>query len=157
MVKVGTRCNSGYREASFLKHFRQGMALCLALLLSFALSGTSHAQQRGVKQTQHIEESVTGRYLALLIGNNDYQHWPKLKTAVFDVEMLRDVLLRRYGFRDQDVILLRDATRRGILGGFNRLRKQSSSEDSVLVYYAGHGVYSDNQDGYWIPVGGEQD
>ena len=71
MVKVGTRCNSGYREASFLKHFRQGMALCLALLLSFALSGTSHAQQRGVKQTQHIEESVTGRYLALLIGNND--------------------------------------------------------------------------------------
>ena len=85
MVKVGTRCNSGYREASFLKHFRQGTALCLALLLSFALSGTSHAQQRGVKQTQHIEESVTGRYLALLIGNNDYQHWPKLKTAVFDV------------------------------------------------------------------------
>ena len=157
MVKVGTRCNSGYREASFLKHFRQGTALCLALLLSFALSGTSHAQQRGVKQTQHIEESVTGRYLALLIGNNDYQHWPKLKTAVFDVEMLRDVLLRRYGFRDQDVILLRDATRRGILGGFNRLRKQSSSEDSVLVYYAGHGVYSDNQDGYWIPVDGEQD
>ena len=45
----------------------------------------------------------------------------------------------------------------GLLGGFNRLRKQSSSEDSVLVYYAGHGVYSDNQDGYWIPVDGEQD
>ena len=29
MIKVGTRYNPGYREASFLKHFRQGAALCL--------------------------------------------------------------------------------------------------------------------------------
>ncbi|MAE16625.1 MAG: hypothetical protein CL911_04195 [Deltaproteobacteria bacterium] len=29
MIKVGTRCNSGYREASFLKHFRRGAALFL--------------------------------------------------------------------------------------------------------------------------------
>ena len=29
MVKVGTRCNSGYREASFERHFRQRVALCL--------------------------------------------------------------------------------------------------------------------------------
>ena len=94
MVQVGTRCNSGHRKASFERHFRQEAALCLALLLSFALSGTPHAQQRGVKQTQLIKESGPGRYLALLIGNNDYQHWPKLKMAVRDVEMLRDVLLR---------------------------------------------------------------
>ena len=29
MVKVGTRCNSGHRKASFQRHFRQGAALCL--------------------------------------------------------------------------------------------------------------------------------
>ena len=29
MVKVGTRCNPGYREASFERHFRQRVALCL--------------------------------------------------------------------------------------------------------------------------------
>ena len=38
--------------------------------------------ESGVKHTTLIKESVTGRYLALLIGNNDYRHWPKLKTAV---------------------------------------------------------------------------
>ena len=54
----------------------------LILFLCLLLSSLAHAQQRGVKQTQLIKESVTGRYLALLIGNNDYQHWPKLKTAV---------------------------------------------------------------------------
>ena len=29
MVKVGTRCSPGHRKVSFLRHFRQGMALCL--------------------------------------------------------------------------------------------------------------------------------
>ena len=48
------------------------------LLFALPLSAT----ERGVKHTTLIKESVTGRYLALLIGNNDYRHWPKLKTAV---------------------------------------------------------------------------
>ena len=82
MVKVGTRCNPEHRKASFQRHFRQGVALCLALLLSFALSGTPHAQPRGGKQTAVDRESSYGRYRALIIGNNDYRHWPKLKTAV---------------------------------------------------------------------------
>ena len=37
MVQVGTRCSPGYWEASFQRHFRQGAALCLALLLTSAL------------------------------------------------------------------------------------------------------------------------
>ena len=54
----------------------------LLLLVCLLLASLADAQQRGVKHTKLIKESVTGRYLALLIGNNDYRHWPKLKTAV---------------------------------------------------------------------------
>ncbi len=43
----------------------------LLLLVCLLLASPISAQQRGVKQTQLIKESVTGRYLALLIGNND--------------------------------------------------------------------------------------
>ena len=56
------------------------LALAFAFLL-FAFPAFA-AETRGVKHTTLIKESVTGRYLALLIGNNDYRHWPKLKTAV---------------------------------------------------------------------------
>ena len=56
--------------------------LLLALAFPLIALPAFGAETRGVKQTQLIKESVTGRYLALLIGNNDYQHWPKLKTAV---------------------------------------------------------------------------
>jgi len=140
-----------------LKHFRQGAALCLALLLSFALSGTSHAQQRGVKKTQLIEESVTGRYLALLIGNTDYQHWPKLKTAVRDAKRMRDVLVHRYTFTKENVLLLKNATRVEMLKGLDWLKKRSKSRDRVLVYYAGHGEYDEREDGYWVPVDGARE
>jgi len=63
-----------------LRHTPAKLLLAFAFLL-FTLPAFG-AETRGVKQTQLIKESVTGRYLALLIGNNDYQHWPKLKTAV---------------------------------------------------------------------------
>ena len=59
-----------------------GLLLLLAIAFLLFTLPAFGAETRGVKQTQLIKESVTGRYLALLIGNNDYRHWPKLKTAV---------------------------------------------------------------------------
>ena len=45
------------------------LLLAFAILL-FTLPAYA-AETRGVKHTKLIKESVTGRYLALLIGNND--------------------------------------------------------------------------------------
>ena len=39
--------------------------------------------------------------------------------------------------------------------GLDRLRKDSGADDKVLVYYAGHGVYDEGNDGYWVPVEGK--
>ena len=125
------------------------------LLFIFLFSTTLKAQQRGISKVDGPEQSQKkGRQFALLIGNNNYVEWDPLKTAIRDVERLRDVLLNRYGFRNNDIYIVRDATRVQILSGLDRLRKDSSADDKVLVYYAGHGVYDVGNDGYWGPVEG---
>lgn len=120
-----------------------------ALLL--LVSGAS-AQNRGVSPLLSSVPGVEGRYYALIIGNNDYQHWRPLQTAVRDAEQLRDVLVRRYTFPAEQVLLLKNATRVDLLRGFDWLKERSTPEDRVLIYYAGHGEYDEREDGYWVPV-----
>ena len=50
------------------------------VLFTAAISATASAQD--VK----LPEIEFGRYHALVIGNNDYKHLPKLQTAVSDAE-----------------------------------------------------------------------
>lgn len=130
--------------------------LVIGLVLLFPL--TAFAQVRGIsKKGGALDQKGSGVQYALLVGNNEYRHWPDLKTAIRDVEGVRDVLLSRYGFSERNVSLLRDATRRQMLQGFDRLRELSRPQDKVFIYYAGHVVYDEKQDGYWVPVDGQQD
>ena len=123
-------------------------ALLLPALTRLPAARQPHfAQQRGVKQTKLIKESVTGRYLALLIGNNDYRHWHPLKTAVHDAEALASLLTSKYDYPAHEVRLLRNATRIQMLDGIDWLQQFSGPDDHVLIYYAGHGEYDKNEDG----------
>lgn len=50
---------------------------------------------------------------------------------------------------------MRDATKADMVATLNRLGSESSADDSVLVFYAGHGyLMDDTKMGYWIPVDG---
>ena len=119
---------------------------------------------RGVrveKNTTRVKRpaSAEGVSYALLIGNNAYEKstggaWPDLKTAINDVEVLAQVLQERYGFRQENLILLRDGTRQQIMSAFNRISDLADSNDSVLIYYGGHGQYINNR-GFWVPVDGK--
>jgi tetratricopeptide (TPR) repeat protein len=96
-----------------------------------------------------------GRYHALVIGNNDYAHLPKLETAISDAEAVAALLQQRYRFT---VRLLIDATRREILAALNDLRRDLTERDNLLIYYAGHGTLDDETDtGFWLPVDAETD
>lgn len=94
-----------------------------------------------------------GAYHALIIGNNDYQNLDRLKTAVNDAREVELTLKERYGFRTR---LLFNATRKEIHSAFNDLRKQVKEQDSVLIYYAGHGVF-ETEKSYWLPVDAQPD
>lgn len=96
-----------------------------------------------------------GRYHALVIGNNDFRFIPKLRTAAIDAQAVAGVLRNRYGFQ---TTLLLNADRYQLLSALNKLREKLTSEDNLLIYYAGHGeVDRDNNRGYWLPVDAEAD
>ncbi len=94
-----------------------------------------------------------GRYYALLIGNETYDHLPQLNTPGADVETLDAVLRGRFGFETR---VLRDASRYEILSALNDVRSKLTSADNLLLYYAGHGELDEvNMRGHWLPIDAE--
>ena len=96
-----------------------------------------------------------GSYSALVIGNNNYQYLPLLKTAQNDAKKVAATLKAKYGFK---VKLLLDANRSDILLALNNLRWNLTQRDNLLIYYAGHGWLDKEADeGYWLPVNAQKD
>lgn len=93
------------------------------------------------------------RNIALLIGNNEYQHpdWTQLENPIRDVLDLKAVLIEQYGFYEEDVLVRTNATEKEIYNAYKELKYHSSEESNVLIFYSGHGQYLDNQ-AYWVPV-----
>lgn len=95
-----------------------------------------------------------GNYYALVVGNNNYQEMPKLKTAVADAHAISNVLEESYGFA---VTKLINATRYDLLSAMSELRGSLSYDTNLLIYYAGHGIVDPvTERGYWLPVDAEE-
>ncbi|HXJ93689.1 MAG TPA: caspase family protein [Terriglobia bacterium] len=127
---------------------------CLGTLLA---QTPAAPQQRGVTPvaSQPASEGPHGGFYALVIGIDDYQHVQKLQTPVNDANAIAGVLQSRYGF---NVTELRNATRHDILTALDGYRRTLHDNDSLLVYYAGHGHYDKETDkGYWLPADAESD
>ncbi|MGI9333771.1 MAG: caspase family protein [Gammaproteobacteria bacterium] len=96
-----------------------------------------------------------GRFHALVIGNNAYERFPKLETAVADARAVAEVLRADYGFSVQVLV---NAPRYQVLKALAALRASLSENDNLLVYYAGHGYLDEaTTRGYWLPVDAEED
>lgn len=84
-----------------------------------------------------------GQKYALLIGIDDYtpSNFPSLKGAVNDMRMVRDLLVQRFGFKAENVVMLadRDATHTGIIAAMQGLADKVKSGDAVYIHYSGHG------------------
>lgn len=113
-----------------------------------------------VRQTPEVPASGPGasgfgRYHALIIANNAYQHLDDLATPANDGLALARLLDERYGFR---TVTLFDASRYEILSQLNTLRAELTEDDNLLVYFAGHGAFDPaNNRGHWLPVDAEPD
>ena len=121
--------------------------------LAFSLVSERDSKTLVAKRVNPLEGVDIGRYYALVIGNQDYETLPDLDTAVGDAEAVGKVLEKRFGYR---VTMLRNANRYEILSALNRLRKELTDKDSLLVYYAGHGELDRvNLRGHWLPIDAE--
>jgi hypothetical protein len=87
----------------------------------------------------------TPRKLALLVGINAYvnnRRFPPLRGCLTDVELQRQLLIYRFGFNPQDILILTDtqATRQGILEAFEQhLIEQAQPGDVVVFHFSGYG------------------
>ena len=123
--------------------------------------GTGFSVKEGAVPVQE-KTAVTSGYAqswAVVIGIDDYAHWPKLQYAVNDAEAVRTQLLQHYGFASDHVLMLKDkdATRNGILALFEeRLSHELAKDDRLFVFFAGHGatrqLSSGRTLGYIVPV-----
>jgi len=109
--------------------------------------------------TPEIENFITnkdnqfGNYYGLVIGNNNYQTLPKLESATQDAKSVEKVLREKYGFK---TALLLNANRRQILTLLNTFMRKLTTNDNLLIYYAGHGQLDRvNDRGHWLPVDAE--
>jgi hypothetical protein len=95
-----------------------------------------------------------GKYYALLIGVSEYPdpEIMNLDQPVSDAEKLYQTLTTKYTFDIENVTFLKSPTREEIISELDRLNKVITENDNLLVFYAGHG-YWDEQDeiGYWLP------
>jgi hypothetical protein len=102
--------------------------------------------------------AVIGKQYAVLIAIDKYRNWGALRNPVADANDIKDILSRRYFISDFMELYDEDATKAGIMKLFDRLITTTQPEDSVLIFYAGHGQLDKiSNTGFWIPVDGGLD
>ena len=108
-----------------------------------------------IRQANVPRELKIGQFYGLIIGNERYQNLPTLETPIADAKAVDEVLRTRYGFKTK---VLTNASRADILTAINDYRQMLKSDDSLLIYYAGHGeLDKQNLRGYWLPVNAQRD
>ncbi len=93
-------------------------------------------------------------YLFILSIDN-YEHWKPLHNAVKDAKSLKEILMNKYLFEDDNLFELydKDATIENIRNELIKIKNEITPKDNLIIYYAGHGDYDPEFDeGSWVPV-----
>ena len=120
----------------------------------------SDAASMAARVASVSDTTTEGDSWAVVIGIDDYAHWPRLSHAARDAESVQGLLVSRLGFKPGHVISLQNAsaTRSNILAAFNEQLPKAGLKktDNLFVFFAGHGAtqhLSSGRDlGYIIPV-----
>ena len=119
----------------------------LGVLLLLILFGISWKDQ--VSAQPAGSDTTSGVKRALLIGINKYKAVPKLQGSINDIETMRQILLTRWGFSDNHIVVVTDeaATRAGMLASLEQLVKDAGPNDTVYFHYSGHGSQVEDLNG----------
>lgn len=105
---------------------------------------------------QVVPNAVAAKRVALLIGNQDYvAEVGRLKNPINDVNLVA-ASLRKIGFANVDIEIVRNGTRREILQAVDKYSSKLKAAGQKAIgffYYSGHGLArASNQKNYLIPV-----
>jgi len=123
-------------------------------------AGAAPAASAAASMAAVSDTTSEGDSWAVVIGIDDYAHWPRLSHAARDAESVQGLLVNKLGFKQGHVIALQNAsaTRSNILAAFNEQLPKSGLKktDNLFVFFAGHGatqhLTSGRDLGYIIPV-----
>ena len=105
------------------------------------------------------EFDYKGDFYGLIIAVNNYDDsgLTDLDHPITDATFLYSTLLGNYTFEPENLTLLKDATRASIIRSLDKLNKQLTQYDNLLIFYAGHGYWDEEKEtGYWLPSDAEQ-
>ena len=95
-----------------------------------------------------------GKFYGLLIAVQNYED-PKitdLSYAIDDATTFYNTLTKYYTFEKKDIKLLTNPRFEDIVIELDKLTKTITEKDNLLVYFAGHGVWSEETNvGFWLP------
>lgn len=110
-------------------------------------SNGNENEQWVTKYIDLVRTKRQGTKYALLIGIDEYidKLFSKLSGCVNDVQMIKEVLIQRYEFHQQNIVtLINDgATYQSIQSAFEQLNGKVTPNDYVVVHFSGHGFEGD--------------
>ena len=121
----------------------RGTSLWAAALLLCLLMVPLPAAAQGAAVLGSSPESI-----AVVVGNKVYRRTVPVDFAGNDADAMRDYLVRSLGFREQNVVVLKDAGLNELVDWFGSeadpqgslWSKVQARRSDVFVYYSGHGV-----------------
>ena len=124
----------------------------LVFAVGLATCGAGARAQRGPGGVVAPDGAAVGKQWLFVIGIDKYQTFPDLRCCVRDAQAVRDVCRERYVSDHVLEIYNEQATRTEILQKLRYLAQHTKPEDSVFVYYAGHGHQDELLNkGFWLP------
>ena len=100
---------------------------------------------------------------AVIIGIDKYQNATNLDYAVEDAEAMKELLIGKFDYPDENVKMLvnQEANKVNIIKVISDISLSAGENDRVLVFFAGHGETMDLPDGgemgFLFPVDGNQE
>ena len=128
--------------------------LSLLLIINNLFAQESRGLQLKVKELDPY--ATVGKQYAVFIAIDKYQKWPPLKNPVKDATELKNILGDKYYIDEYIELYDEKATKNGIYDLFNDLIDKIKPEDSLFIFYAGHGHLDPKltKKGSWIPCDG---
>lgn len=101
-------------------------------------------------------------HFALIIGINKYNNLPNLEYAVNDAQAIEKILINNFKYKKDNIKTLLDeqATHDNIMDEYYNLIKKTITNDSVIIFFAGHGsTYPsiDKDKGFLVPCDGTEE
>lgn len=138
------------KSSYYLHLFSVGVVTAFCLLAGISQSAVAGANDSRALKPMAEAQPTSGKRVALVIGNGDYQYsdkLPKLDNPTHDAEDIARAL-RGFGF---EVIEKSNLSLEGMNEAIAEFGRRIGEGDAALFYFAGHGLQVKGQN-YLVPV-----